>query len=212
MNRGQIAADYTEELVDGVEFETGAWRMAPPLAIGFDWRGEAAPVDLATTVRLLWNREQVVIGYDCHYTELDIDENPEVAVERHALWDRDVCEAFIRAPREPHDQSYREFEVAPTGQWCDLLVDRSRMWHDWEWQSGMRTMARIDEEHRVWRVAMAIPFTAFDCYPHPGDCWQANLFRISRLNGERQYLTFSPTRTEVPNFHVAAAFVDLCFQ
>ena len=212
MSDRQIVAVYTDLSVEGVDFTAGAWALAVPHAIEHDWRGELAPPQLATTVRLLWNREEIVVGYECRYTELDMDDDPEVSVERHALWDRDVCEAFIRSPIEPHAESYREFEIAPTGQWCDLLVDRARMWHDWEWRSGMRTTARIDDDRRVWRVAMAIPFTAFDCRPQPGDSWQANLFRISRLDGVRQYLTFSPTRTEVPNFHVAAAFVDLCFQ
>jgi hypothetical protein len=57
---------------------------------------------------------------------------------------------------------------------------------------------------------MAIPFSAFGC--RPGEGWQANLFRISRLAAERQYLTYSPTFTEVPNFHVAEAFVELLFR
>lgn len=212
MSGRQLVAVYTDQIVEGVEFGSGAWTFALPQGIDHDWRGEPAPPALATTARLLWNREEIVIGYECRYTELDMDDDPEVSVERHALWDRDVCEAFIRSPIEPHAQSYREFEVAPTGQWCDLLVDRSRMWHDWEWQSGMRTAARIDHDRLVWRVAMAIPFTAFGCRPLRGDSWQANLFRISRLAGVRQYLTFSPTRTEAPNFHVASAFVDLRFQ
>jgi hypothetical protein len=212
MTGRQIVVDYTDQIVEGLDFEAGSWRKALPTVIEYDWRGDAAPQELATKVRLLWNDKEVVIGYECRYTELDVDDNPEVGVERHALWDRDVCEAFIRSPLEPHAQSYREFEVAPTGQWCDLLVDRSKMWHDWEWQSGMRTLAQIDREDRVWRVVMAIPFLAFGCHPRPGDCWQGNLFRISRLAGERRYLTFSPTRTEVPNFHVATAFVDICFQ
>jgi hypothetical protein len=41
--------------------------------------------------------------------------------------------------------------------------------------------------------------------------WRANLFRISRLNGERQYLALSPTFTETPNYHVAERFVALKF-
>jgi hypothetical protein len=44
-------------------------------------------------------------------------------------WRGDVCEAFIRSPLEPHERIYKEFEVAPSGQWCDLLVDRSAMTH-----------------------------------------------------------------------------------
>jgi hypothetical protein len=210
--RPEIVAVYNELSIDGVEFESGGWSRAVAHEIGHDWQDQPAPSALSTVARLLWNEREIVIGYECGYTELDVDEGADASVERHGLWDRDVCEAFIRSPLEPHDQSYREFEVAPTGQWCDLLVDRARMWHDWEWQSGMRTYARIDEPRSVWRVAMAIPFTAFGCQPQAGDRWQANLFRISRFDGCRRYLALSPTMTEIPNFHVAGAFLDLLFR
>lgn len=210
---GEIVAVYSEHYSGGLDFGADEWVGAIRHPIDLDWRGRPAPVELATTARLLWNERELVIGYECDFTELDVDDIPDPEEERHALWDRDVCEAFIRSPLEPHPQSYREFEVAPTGQWCDLLVDRARMWHDWEWRSGMRTFSRIDADptqRKVWRVAMAIPFSAFGC--RPGEGWQANLFRISRLAAERQYLTYSPTLTVVPNFHVAEAFVELLFR
>jgi len=193
------------------DFAHECWQRTEPLTINRDWQGDAAPPELHTTARVLWNETEILFGFECGYTELDVDDVFDVNEERHALWDRDVCEAFIRSPLEPHEKYYREFEVAPTGQWCDLLVDRSAMWHDWEWKSGMRTVSEIVEAENLWRVAMAIPFSAFDCTPKPGDVWYGNLFRISRLNGERQYLAYSPTLTEKPNFHVAEHFVPLRF-
>lgn len=193
------------------DFNGESWQRACTLTINQNWRGEPSPVELRTTARVLWNQTEIIFGFECGYTELDIDEEFDINEERHALWDRDVCEAFIRSPIEPHQKYYREFEIAPTGQWCDLIVDRSRMWHDWQWRSGMRTFGEINEGEKIWRVAMAIPFTAFGCQPQAGETWHANLFRISRFNGERQYLTHSPTFTEQPNFHVAEQFVPLHF-
>ena len=192
-------------------FDDECWRAAPPLVIHREWNGGPAPVELHTTARVIWNEQQVSFGFECGFTELDVDEAFDVNQERCALWDRDVCEAFIRSPIEPHEHSYREFEVAPTGQWCDLLVDRRRMWSDWEWKSGMRTAAEINSTERVWRVVMAIPFAAFGCAPKAGETWRANLFRVSRLRGERRYMAFSPTLTEIPNYHVAERFVPLRF-
>jgi hypothetical protein len=58
---------------------------------------------------------------------------------------------------------------------------------------------------------MAIPFDAFGTRPQVGEVWRANLFRIGRYHGQRQYLAFSPTLTEIPNFHVPEKFVDLRF-
>jgi alpha-galactosidase len=193
------------------DFSQAGWCQAPLLAIAREWNGEAAPAELRTTARVLWSPNELLFGFECAYTELDVDERFDVQEERHALWDRDVCEAFVRSPREPHVQSYREFEVAPTGQWCDLLVDRARMWSDWQWKSGMRTAAEIAPDARCWRVAMAVPFSAFGGAPAAGEIWHANLFRISRLRGERRYLALSPTFTAAPNYHVAACFVPLEF-
>jgi alpha-galactosidase len=194
-----------------IRFSAPHWRPAAPLVIDRDWRGGAAPPELSTVARVVWTEEEIIFGFECGYTELDVDTEFDAAEERYALWDRDVCEAFVRSPLEPAEHVYKEFEVAPTGQWCDLRVDRAAGLKDWEWQSGLRTASEISEAERVWRVAMAIPFAAFGVTPRAGDEWRANLFRISRLGGERQYLTLSPTRTERPNFHVPAAFVGLRF-
>src|SRR5205085_1829409 len=174
-------------------FAHECWQCARRLPITQNWRGDITTAELATTAMVLWNEREILFGFECRYTELDVDSEFDVNEERHALWDRDACEAFIRSPLEPHEKYYREFEVAPTGQWCDLIVDRSMMLADWEWKSGMRTASEIIEAENIWRVVMAIPFTAFGCQPQPGDVWKANLFRISRFNGERQYLAFSPT-------------------
>lgn len=211
MNTPTITARFHPAPPLVADFSHECWRRAPHLPLAYDWRGEAAAAELQTTAMVLWSRQEVFFGFECAYTELDVDEEFDLNKERHALWERDVCEAFVRSPLEPHPQHYREFEVAPTGQWCDLIVDRARMWHDWQWQSGMRTASAINEAMKIWRVVMAVPFMAFGCAPQAGDIWHANLFRVSRLAGVRQYLALAPTFTDTPNFHVAERFVELHF-
>jgi Carbohydrate-binding family 9 len=209
MNDLEITAIFSPRPQLDTGFEHEPWSQARLLTIDRDWRGEAAPNQLHTTARVLWNADEILFGFECEYTELDVDEDFDLYEERISLWDRDVCEAFIRSPLEPHERIYKEFEVAPTGQWCDLLVDRLSMTHDCKWRSGMRTASRIYAES--WRAVMAIPFDAFGRRPEDGETWRANLFRVSRLSGERRYLAFSPTYTEEPNFHVPERFVDLHF-
>jgi hypothetical protein len=63
----------------------------------------------------------------------------------------------------------------------------------------------------VWRAVLRVPFSAFGGAPTAGDVWRANLFRISRVHGVRQFLACAPTGTPVPDFHVPAAFVPLKF-
>ncbi len=196
-----LAADFTHP----------AWRQIQLQPLAYNWRGEAAPRELHTSARLLWTPDQLWLGFECGYTELDVDEQFDVRQERYALWERDVCEAFIRAPLEPRLDSYKEFEVAPTGQWCDLLIHRPRVDFDWVWQSGMQTAAGIDATQRIFRVVMALPFAAFGSTPQAGERWYGNLYRISRLHGARQFLTFAPTLTEKPDYHVPDKFVPLVF-
>ena len=208
----EIVAVYTaQSLPFTLDFDNHIWAPAHVHPLDYDWRGAEAPAELKTVARLLWTDEEIFIGFTCSFTELDVDEEFSSAVERHALWDRDVCEAFIRSPLEVAPTSYLEFEIAPTGQWCDLRIDRAKMTHDWVWQSGMRTAGRIDDQQKEWRVLMALPFTCFGRVPEAGEEWAANLFRVSRLNGERRYLAYSPTGTEMPSYHVPERFVTLRF-
>lgn len=193
------------------DFNQDYWRRAHALQINHNWRGDPAPPELQTTAMALWTADELWFGFECAYTELDVDTEYDLNEERHALWDRDVCEAFVRPALEPEERRYKEFEVAPTGQWCDLKIDRTNMKHDWQWQSGMRTAAEIDESAKIWRVAMAIPFEAFGVKPRPGGRWRGNLFRVSRFKGERQYLALFPTLTPTPNFHAPEHFGDLIF-
>jgi hypothetical protein len=60
----------------------------------------------------------------------------------------------VRSPAEPEETKYKKFEVAPTGEWCDLAIDRATMNHDWEWMSGMRTETVIDRKAMLWRAMM----------------------------------------------------------
>lgn len=193
--------------------DDAAWGETPTLALATNWRGDAVSPALRTTARLAWSDAHLWVAFTCGYTELDADSGPAVdtTVERIALWERDVCEAFVWCPAEPRETSYKEFEVAPTGQWCDLAIHEPRVRVEIGWQSGMETAAVVDPATATWRAVMRIPFTAFGVIPEAGHVWRANLFRIGRLDGERQYLTYAPTRTPAPDFHVPAAFVPLRF-
>ena len=193
------------------DFSLSVWQRAVPHLINQEFDGSAAPSELSTVARIIWSKEFLSFGYECAYTELDIDENPDPSVERYQLWDRDVCEAFVQAPNEPDTRLYKEFEVAPTGQWVDLYINRITIDHNWKWGSGMVTAASIDPEKRIWRAVMSIPFQAFGMVPQPGDEWAGNLFRVSRLAGERRFLAYSPTFTEKPSFHVPSKFAKLRF-
>ncbi len=212
MNAAEIIAVYQSTAPPfNTDLTHAAWQKAERSPIQLNWRGEAAPAELHTTARALWTNEHLWFGFECGYAELDIDEQFDLKQERYGLWERDVCEAFIRSPLEPGERSYKEFEVAPTGQWFDAAIHKPRVEVDWDWQSGMQTAGAIEAEQHVWRAVMTIPFAAFGITPQGGDIWQGNLFRISRWRGERRFLALSPTLTATPDYHVPERFVALRF-
>lgn len=188
-----------------------AWQQAAAYPIDRAWNGTPAPPGLDTSARVLWTAGHLWFAFEGRFTELDADSAPDTTVERGALWERDVCEAFVRSPKEPRPDSYKEFEVAPTGQWCDLAIHRPRVDVDMAWQSGMETAADLNVEQQHFRVVMRIPFGAFGTAPEAGARWHVNLFRIARFEGQRQYLAFAATGTSTPDFHVPEKFVELVF-
>lgn len=192
-------------------FDHAAWQDAPTVELARTWRGDPAPPGMDTTARLVWTADALWLGFACRFTELDADTAFDPALERHGLWERDVCEAFVQSPREPSAASYKEIEVAPTGQWFDVAVRTPRVDVDWAWHAGLTTAAAIDHDAKRWTAIVRVPFTAFGGPPTPGAAWRANLFRIGRVDGVRQFLAYAPTGTPAPDFHVPAAFVPLVF-
>lgn len=192
-------------------FEAAAWHGVPRTPLTRSWRGDPAPAGMETVARVLWTTDALWIAFSCAYTELDVDTSFDPAVERHGLWERDVCEVFVQSPYEPAPDAYKEFEVAPTGQWFDVAVRTPRVDVDWTWHAGLRTAAAIDHASRQWHAVMQVPFAALGGTPRKGERWRVNLFRIGRVDGVRHFLAYAPTGTPAPDFHVPARFVPLVF-
>ena len=206
-----VAAYATHAPALTTDFSQTSWQAATPFSLARNWRGEFSPKGLHTTARLLWTDTDLWIGFTCGYSELDMDAEFDTRQERAELWERDVCEIFIQSPHETSQVSYKEFEVAPTGQWLDVAIATPRQDVDWQWDGNIQTKAEIIEATRRWRAVLVIPFAGLGGAPRAGDDWRANLFRISRHTGERQFLAFAPTFTEQPDFHQPAKFVPLLF-
>ena len=207
-----VAAYVSQPPALTTDYAQKSWQAATPLSLARNWQGAFSPKPLHTTARLIWTNTDLWIGFTCGYSELDMDAECDAAQERAELWERDVCEAFIQSPAEASEHSYKEFEVAPTGQWLDVAVHTPREQVDWAWNGGIETSAVVVEATRRWRAVLKIPFAALGGPPQAGDEWRANLFRISRHAGERQFLAFSPTLTEQPDFHQPSRFVPLRFE
>jgi hypothetical protein len=134
--------------------------------------------------------------------------------DRDKLWDRDVVELFLGDDWKDI-KHYREFEIAPTGDWIDLAIDLNKNSYGAKWESGFEKSARIDERNHLWYAAVRIPLKSVSDQPvKPGTRWRANLYRIEGLgpDTQRKFMCWQPTCVvnRDPN-HVPEHFGTLIF-
>jgi hypothetical protein len=124
-------------------------------------------------------------------TELTVFTPPLPRGERAGLWDKDVVEAFIGAdPNKPG--RYTEYEVAPTGERLDLLIDQPAK--SLEWNSGFESAVRVNKRDHTWVTEVRIPLSALaEVRPAPGTRWRLNLYRHDLAH--RVFLAWHPTAT-----------------
>lgn len=207
--RTEISYLANDFLIDNLDNES--WGIADEILIDRYWSGEKAPAGRHFKARLLWSDTALYVKFDGNQTEpLVVSEKSNLSAKTDGLWDRDVCEIFV-APDRSEPRKYFEFEIAPNGEWLDLAIDLtgSERKTDWNYTSGMQSFAKI-EESRV-RIAVKIEWQAFGSAPKVGDNWLGNLFRCVGKDPCRGYLAWSPTYTEVPNFHFPEKFGELEF-
>jgi len=203
-------------VVDG-KLDEPAWRQARPAGdFHFNWwtAGEREQ----TVAKILWDDENLYIGYHC------LDKNISAAVtERHGPVSLDdSVEAFI-SPNPAKVRNYYGFEMNVIGTMLNFI---RADWHQGPFftepegvllgTSHMGVLAKTDtpgEDH--WVLEIAIPFRNFvrdaaHTPPHEGDVWRLNLNRAGGKTNA-QYSTWSPVRTERPNFHVPEAFGEVRF-
>lgn len=192
--------------------DNSIWQMAEPALLEQASLDGSARADLATEVRALWSEKFLYLAYKCPFTRLTTFESPDAAKERAhiekagiSLWDRDIIEAFIGSdPEKP--ARYAEFEVAPTNERLDVLVDLPEK--DFAWSSGFESTVRIDKKARVWTCQMRIPLAAISTKkPDLGSVWNLNLFRCDRAN--KGFLGWRPTLTGT--FHQPSRLGELEF-
>ena len=208
----QIQALHTANDIAVSDFRNPEWTHADVVHIDRYWSGEPAVKSRHAEARLLWSRKALHVRFVCHQAEpLVVSDKPQTEKKTMGLWDRDVCEIFI-APDPRIVEKYVEFEVAPTGEWLDVAIDLTSgtRQSDWEFNSRMTTAAKTAEDQVT--MAMRIPWNHWIHQPEPGERWRVNLFRCVGKDPNRGYLSWQPTRTAEPLFHVPKAFGWLIFK
>ncbi|MBV9267122.1 MAG: carbohydrate-binding family 9-like protein [Acidobacteriaceae bacterium] len=211
-------ASFTVRHVEGepalnLDPEANVWKDAAPQSMSKDCSRQIDYPNIRTEIRGFWTDTDLYLLFRCPYSVLNTfpADNSKAHV---GLWDRDVVEMFL-GDDWTNIRHYREFEIAPTGDWIDLAIDLDRQSYDHNWRSGWQTMARIDESNHVWYAAAKIPLAAVSAAPvRDGTKWRANLYRIDGLGADpqRHFLCWQPTcvQNRDPN-HVPEHFGTLIF-
>jgi hypothetical protein len=141
------------------------WSAARPVFIEKDSFGKPVP-RYRTEVRSRWTRDNLYFLFICPYEQLHLKPEPNTRQETNQLWNWDVAEGFVGSDFADI-KHYKEFEVAPQGEWIDLDVNLRNPHHEdgWTWNSGFEAVARIDPQKHNWYSAMRIPLAAIDTRP-----------------------------------------------
>ena len=148
----RIAKDFSVS-----DFSNENWKTASEILIEHYWSGKRAELERRATARLLWSDEAFYVRFEAVQNEpLIVNDKPNLKTKTRGLWDRDVCEIFV-APDFNKPKKYFEFEVAPTGEWIDLVIEilpDGKRATDFEYKSGMKSAARIETNKVLSRRAV----------------------------------------------------------
>jgi hypothetical protein len=203
-------------VIDG-KLDEPAWRQAP--AVGdFHFNWWTAGEKEQTVAKILWDDDYLYVGYYC----LDKHIAAEV-VERHGPVSLDDSVEIFISPNPAKIRNYHGFEMNVIGTMLNSLRA--------DWYTGPRywdvegvqlktshsgLLAKHDSpEDDHWILEMAIPLKVFEkdaahTPPQEGDTWRLNLNRAGGTTNA-QYSTWSPVKSEKPNFHVPEAFGTVRF-
>ena len=193
------------------------WSHATSAWIDRDCSRQIDYPKIKTEVRGFWTDSDLYLLFISPYTELNLWLPPDNSKDRLKLWDRDVVEFFL-GDNWTNIKVYREFEIAPTGDWVDLAIDLNRQDSDYNaaaWNSGWQRQGRIDEKKHVWYAAAKVPLRSVSEKPvSAGTRWRANLYRIDGLgpDSQRRFMCWQSTCVvnRDPN-HVPEHFGTLIF-
>jgi len=198
-------------VIDGKLDET-SWQKASSVGdFHFNWwtSGEKEQ----TVAKLLWDEENLYVSYYCNDKHIAAD-----VTERHGPVSRDDAVEIFVSPNPEKPRNYYGFEMNVIGTMLNFLrADWYQGPFHWE-PEGVRfrtsyhgmPVKRDSPEDTHWVLELAIPWKNFakdaaHTPPQHGDQWRLNLNRAGGKTNA-QYSTWSPVKTEKPNFHVPEAF------
>jgi hypothetical protein len=154
-------------------------------------------------VRSRWTNGNLYFLLIAPYENLNLKPNPVTTTQTIQLWRYDVFEVYIGSDFE-NIHLYKELQMSPQSEYVNLdvnsITQKRGEWGNWDWDSGMRVMARIDEAKKIWYGEMRVPFPALDRRPpRSGNELRVNLFRSDGTPPKRDFLAWRPTDSGGPH-------------
>lgn len=197
-----------QDFVPDGNLQKEVWKTADWVRFDHDMTGKKHYPQSETEVATVWTPHYVYFAYRCKYTELNVFENADPAVDKWGLWNRDVVEVFLN-PQPERVSHYYEFEVSPNNLSIDLEINKNESpFNDASWDSHFEHATRVDPEHHIWTCEFRIPVASMGVKEiHAGAEWRLNLFRAdgSGDDSQRRFLSWSTIPTGV-SFHVPTRF------
>ena len=149
----------------------------------------------------------------------------------------DVAEFFVAPNMEANPQCYNELDISPSNVMFDAgiynpnLNGTGMVGTDFDCAtSGISNDVVVDSASQTWTATMAFPFSLLNCpyncplkkycgHSTPNNLYRANFYRINELQPTNkcssstcEYMAWSPTMANPPNFHVPTQFGYLVLQ
>ncbi len=143
------------------------WRSAGAAVISKDCSLQIDYPELRTQVKSFWTDTHLYLLFSCPYKELNLFLPAQGGGPRNKLWDPRRGRIFL-GDDWTNIRHYREFEIAPTGDWIDLAIDLDNESYDQSWRSGWKTAAHIDKKRPRLVCRRAHPVERRQHHARPG--------------------------------------------
>ncbi len=211
----EVQRASTPLVIDGV-LDDDAWAAAStPATLQGLWPNQTGIMQ-GTTVRLLWDDENLYVGYDVE----DVDITAVYENRDDPTYRDDAVEIFLN-PLPDQLDVYVGLEMNAPGVLYDYLMYDARYALKRYDLQGVQigtdlrgTLNQRDDQDRGWSLEVAIPwenFADFGPAPEAGARWKANLNRWDGVAPDRRMSIWSDPQNDRSNPHVPARFGDLVF-
>lgn len=166
--------------------------------------GNEPPASIATRVGVEWNSCGLFVYFRGMFEQLRLPLAKDHTLNQgktYRLWElSDVYEVFIGI-RARETRMYKEFQIAPDGQWFDSDVNRQLGMSNHYWHSSFRCKSFVDKEFHIWSAILELPWSCFGLQKKQEVPLDVNFYRASGKRHGDELLSWSPTGYGEKCFH-----------